>query len=129
MDALLDADGDRLGLTEGLADELGDLEADGEGEMLADGDADALGDGDRDGLTLGLTLADGDCDGLADRDTLADGDGDGLTDGDTDELGEGDALDRISMKNHPPIVSPRNGISTIDSVPRMSKFVASAWLR
>lgn len=79
---------------DGLADELGEVLADGE----IDGDVDDDGDTEADILELGDTLADGDADplGLTDGEPLADGETlgeaelDGLTDCDGDGLGLGE---------------------------------------
>jgi len=72
----------RLGLGDGLTDELGLVLADGDtdGETLDDGESDA------EGLTLGLILADGETEADGDTEALAE------CDGETDALGETLAL-------------------------------------
>jgi len=101
-----EADGERLGDSEGLKD--GDSEADGEsdglslGDKLGLSDGDSEGDrlGDSEGLKLGLSDADGERLGLSEgeRDGLSLGLSDGLKDaepaseGDTDGLSEADGL-------------------------------------
>ena len=112
MLGLSDADGERLGYSEGLSLGLSDADglklADSEGLSLGLSDAEGERLADSDGLSLGLSEAEGDKlgdseaegerlgDSEAEGDKLGDSEADGLRLGDSEGLSDGDGAEALS---------------------------------